>query len=86
MATGVSYPTTDHIAGEFTTGVHERADGQDVDPVAIRREQLLAELEALGIKQELDETPEQRAERIQAELAAMDQGQGPTDEGGVPGA
>lgn len=83
MATGVLYPTTEHISSDFTTGVHERAEGQDVDPVAIRREQLLAELEALGVSREeaAPETEEERKERLLAELEAHDQ-----EHGGIPGA
>jgi uncharacterized small protein (DUF1192 family) len=71
MATGVAYPTADHVSGEFTNGLTERAEGQDVDPVAIRREQLLAELEALGVKPPSAETPEEQVARLQAELEGL---------------
>lgn len=74
MATGVLYPTKEHTSSDFTTGVHERAEGQDVDPVAIRRQQLIDELTALGVEVPTGETPEDRANRLLEELKSMDQG------------
>lgn len=72
MADGVHYPTTEHISSDFSTGVHERAEGQDVDPVAIRRQQLIDELELLGVEVPSGETPEERANRLLDELKSMD--------------
>lgn len=85
MADGVHYPTTEHIASDFTTGVHERAEGQDVDPVAIRRQQLIDELELLGVPVPTGETPEERANRLLDELNAMDQAKTADTAPGVPG-
>lgn len=86
MADGVHYPTTEHIASDFTSGVHERAEGQDIDPVAVRRQQLIDELELLGVEVPTGETPQERAERLLAELQSMDQaGTEKADAAAVPG-